>query len=201
MSKAESKSAAPSETKKRMSNLTAEERKARASLAAKAMWEKKKAARKVAEQEQKSSDVPATEPISLPPPALEPQTTGKRVSAPPVPKEFSRALAAAEKDYAKSLEQLMYHEEMAAMLRARIPFLTQAIRALGGYAPGSAEAPGAVAVRMTGPEINYPPPEQPLPSVPMARGGSMGVINDARTEDEDQFLRDPGGIGAGGGWG
>lgn len=117
---------------------------------------------------------------------------------PELPKEFGLALAAAERDYEKSLQQLAYYEEMSAMFRARIPFLAQAIRALGGSVGSAAEANGSLAMR--GPEINYPPPEN-LPVIPVARGGSMGVINDAKTaEDENQFLRDAEGVGAGGGW-
>ena len=194
MSKAKSKSAATSETKKRASNLTAEERKARASLAAKAMWEKRKAAKQVAAQEQptdaKEQEVPA------PPP--EPPAPARKITVPPVPKEFSRALAVATKHYEKALEDLTYHQEMVAMLTAKIPGLVQMIRALGGVVSGVAETPNGIAMR--GPEINYPPPEN-LPVIPVARGGSMGVINDAKTaEDENQFLRDAEGVGAGGGW-
>lgn len=185
MSKAKKTTDANAEGEKRVSKLTPEERKERARVAAKAMWEKKRAAKELAAKEQESIAADATK-------------ASRKVKAAPVPKEFSKALAAAEKDYAKSLEQLMFHEEMAAMLRARIPFLTQAIRALGGSVGSAAEANGAVALR--GPEINYPPPEN-LPVIPVARGGSMGVINDAKTaEDENQFLRDAESVGAGGGW-
>lgn len=194
MSKAKNKSAAPSETKKRTSNLTAEERKARASLAAKAMWEKRKAAKQAAAQEHptdaKKQEVPA------PPP--EPPAPTRKITVSPVPKEFSRALAVATKHYEKALEDLTYHQEMVAMLTAKIPGLVQMIRALGGVVSGVAETPNGMAMR--GPEINYPPPEN-LPVIPVARGGSMGVINDAKTaEDENQFLRDAEGVGAGGGW-
>lgn len=194
MSKAKNKSAAPSETKKRTSNLTAEERKARASLAAKAMWEKRKAAKQAAAQEQtadaKEQEVPA------PPP--EPPAPARKITLPPVPKEFSRALAVATKHYEKALEDLTYHQEMVAMLTAKIPGLVQMIRALGGVVSGVAETPNGIAMR--GPEINYPPLEN-LPVIPVARGGSMGVINDAKTaEDENQFLRDAESVGAGGGW-
>ena len=195
MSKAKNKSAAPSETKKRVSSLTPDERKARASLAAKAMWEKRKAAKQAAVQEQptdaKEQEVPA------PPP--EPPAPARKITLPPVPKEFSRALAVATKHYEKALEDLTYHQEMVAMLTAKIPGLVQMIRALGGVVSGVAETPNGIAMR--GPEINYPPPDSPLPMVPMARGGSMGVINDAKTaEDENQFLRDAESVGAGGGW-
>ena len=195
MSKAKSKSAATSEPKKRTSNLTAEERKARASLAAKAMWEKRKAAKQAAAQEQQPD---ATE-QEVPAPPPEPPAPARKIPVPPVPKEFSRALAVATKHYEKALEDLTYHQEMVAMLTAKIPGLVQMIRALGGVVSGVAETPNGMAMR--GPEINYPPPENPLPVIPVARGGSMGVINDAKTaEDENQFLRDAEGVGAGGGW-
>lgn len=195
MSKAKNKSAAPSETKKRVSSLTPDERKARASLAAKAMWEKRKAAKQAAAQEH-PADAKEQEVPVLPP---EPPSPTRKITVPPVPKEFSRALAVATKHYEKALEDLTYHQEMVAMLTAKIPGLVQMIRALGGVVSGVAETPNGIAMR--GPEINYPPPENLLPMVPVARGGSMGVINDAKTaEDENQFLRDAESVGAGGGW-
>lgn len=180
------------------SMLSREERRARASAAAKAMWEKKRKKASGGAPPEESVQAAAIEPATVAQSPSEISSNGKKIEAPPLPKEFSKALAAAEKQYAKAIQDLAYHEEMAVMLRSRIPFLAQAIRALGGVSTNVAEANGAVAVR--GPEINYPPPEN-LPVIPVARGGSMGVINDAKTaEDENQFLRDAEGVGAGGGW-
>jgi len=105
-------------------------------------------------------------------------------------KVFGIALTAAEKSYAKSLEELAYHENMVAILKARIPSLERTIAALQNqqnptaFAPQSSPSPWAVPS-----QPGFAPIPQPHPHVTRAQGGAVGV-NLADETDEDAFLKD-----------
>ncbi len=57
----------------------------------------------------------------------------------PVSKVYKQALSTAEKEYAETVEELSYHDEMAARLKSKLPRLIQTIRALGGTIDPQAE--------------------------------------------------------------
>ena len=50
----------------------------------------------------------------------------------PVAKVYKQALMIAEKEYAETVEELVYHEEMAARKKSNLPRIIQTIKALGG---------------------------------------------------------------------
>lgn len=186
----------------RRRNITPARRKDIAAMGAKARAEKRQKQKLEAEAaaavSQPEKPAPPPEPVPEPP---APPSRRRRPKERPVPQVFGQALAAAEKEYAKSLEDLSYHEGMVVMLRNRIPFLTQTIRALGGAVGSSAVPNGASPMN---PDMPYMPsaplvPSSDLPPIPVARGGAMGVIDDGRV-DENVFLREEGTIAAGGGW-
>jgi len=121
----------------------------------------------------------------------------------PLPRVFGNALAAAEKAYGESIEELSYHENMTALLRARIPSLVQTIRALKNtQVPAALDlalAPAAVLGPVSSvdgmPDMPSPAPH---PRVSRAQGGAIGVDLASTSDDEDQFLRDS--VVAGGEW-
>lgn len=179
---------------KASSKLTPERRKEIASAAAKAKWEKLRKAKEAAEAAPPAEVV--TEPA--PSPAADPS---KRIKQPTVNPAYGKALAAAEKEYEKSIQDLSYHEQMVVMLRARIPTLVQTIRVLGGtvsYSQLPAMNQGGeqmMPVAYTPQPQAQMPAQEPinLPPIPRAHGGAMGVIDDmpqAPKEDENIFLRD-----------
>ena len=189
----------------RSKSLTPERRKEIASAAAKARHEKRRLA---AQQEQPPTSEPA--PDTAPPPVVEAQPAPqekqeppRKIKAPPVPKVFGQALAAAEKQYVSDLQDLAYHEQMVAIIRARIPSTVQTIRALGGIVnpETTAAANHMDTLRQAGSEVMAVPmmPQQQqaaapinLPPIPRAHGGALGVIDEpmAPKEDENMFLRE-----------
>jgi len=165
----------------RMGSLSKADRSKLASSAAKARWAAKK---------KPSFPAPA------PPGRHRKALTAMRA---PLPRVFTDALAAAEKAYAQSLEELNYHENMTALLRARIPSLVQTIRALK-----NTQTP--ITFDSSSPDLGPLPtvdglPAEPVPTahprVSRAQGAAMGV-NLAEPDDEDRFLKDS--IVAGGEW-
>lgn len=171
--------------------LTPERRKEIAKKAAEGRWAKKKA-KEPKPVEPEAIPEPPPVPAEPTPTELGRRRAAKRQAVPPV---FGKALAAAEREYAKDLEELAYHEEMAARLKARIPQLVQTIRALGGTMNGVAEVNGNMAVQ-AGNVVAMPMGDE-LPPIPVARGAAMAPPDgfSGPVDEEDQFLR------AGGGWG
>ena len=183
----------------RAEKLSKEERKAIASQAAKARWAKRKGV-----EPQESSVIPTPEPIpaapvlmplpTLQPIPVKPQRAKKHKGSPPerkTPKVYGLALAAANKDYADSAEELAYHEKRVAQLTAHIPQVVQTIRALGGTINPS--APPQPHQYRSQPQESYTPPSSDvsIKPVPMAHGGAIGgVVADQEEFPEDYFLRD-----------
>ncbi|HEX5426648.1 MAG TPA: hypothetical protein VFW94_24260 [Candidatus Acidoferrales bacterium] len=170
----------------RRRNLTPEQRREIAAMGGKARSQKLK--------KQKKQAAPA-------PAALPAVSKKQRRPERPIPKVYGKALAATEREYDQALADLRYHEEMAVRLKSRIPNLFQQIKALGGTINGSPQYPTS----MPGtPDVPYMSSasmaSQPaLPPVPIPQGGSMGVIDDSKG-DENMFLRGDGTVAAGGGW-
>lgn len=173
--------------------LTPDERKARAIKAANAKWEKKRAA--VVEPPvpepaplQSPIEPPATEllPVAAPappPPAIKP----KKI---PVPKEMRGALAYAEKRLAQAMRERGASIAKTASLNAEIDYLIPNIRALGGTVDSRAYPQPA----SRNPDVpyGYAPQEMlgettPMPPVPQAHGGGMGIIPE--NVDENVFLK------------
>ncbi len=206
----------------RMGSLSTAERRKLASDAALARWAKSKASQpeKTAQETVTSTGVPetphcpacaqgqdidrgegthvlATVEHPIPTPAKPIQTRRHKALTPtrqPLPRVFGDALAAAEKAYGESIEELSYHENMTALLRARIPTLVQTIRALKNtqapaaldlsLAPAAALGPVSLVDGM--PDMPSPAPH---PRVSRAQGGAVAVDLANENEDEDQFLR------------
>lgn len=107
------------------------------------------------------------------------------------PKVFGIALVAAEKSYAKSLEELAYHENMVAILRARIPSLERTISALQNQQNPTSFTPtdiyGSIPHTMPSTDISTRHPD-----VSRAQGAAVGGIDLTDETDEDKFLRESG---------
>ena len=107
------------------------------------------------------------------------------------PKVFGIALIAAEKSYAKSLEELAYHENMVAILRARIPSLERTISALQNQQNPTSYTPtdiyGSIPHTMPPTDISTRHPD-----VSRAQGAAVGGIDLTDETDEDKFLRESG---------
>jgi len=187
----------------RAEKLTTEQRKAIASAAATARWDKIRKAKQEASNPVAVEASP--EPIPAAPVTPEPttilQTFQAKRTAPKkrkggiperkTPKVYGQALAAANRDYVESTEELTYHEEKIAILKARIPRLVETIRSLGGTINPS--APPQPHQYRSQPQESYTPPNPdiPLKPVPMAHGGAIGgVVADQEELPEDYFLRD-----------
>src|SRR5580698_4273917 len=114
----------------------------------------------------------------------------------PVSKVYGQALAIAEREYAETVEELAYHDEMAARLKAKLPRLVQTIKALGGTIdpqlemqpqnyPNAAYIPngGVPYMPSTPPQLppQYPEYAQPQATAPVVaqvrpmRSGGAGV--------------------------
>jgi hypothetical protein len=78
----------------------------------------------------------APEPTNVPQRRTEPtpaERGRKRASkGKPVSKVYGQALATANREYDETVEELAYHDEMAARLKSKLPRLINTIRALGG---------------------------------------------------------------------
>lgn len=119
----------------------------------------------------------ATEAQIEPPPAPRPSPPspaekGRRRAAKekPVSKVYRQALSIAEKEYAETIEELAFHDGMAARLNAKLPRLIQTIQALGGTIDPQASVIQAYHPMMNGvshhpqqPALNYPPPPDQMP--------------------------------------
>jgi hypothetical protein len=107
------------------------------------------------------------------------------------PKVFGIALTAAEKSYAKSLEDLAYHENMVAILRARIPSLERTISALQNQQNPTSfpqtDIYGSSPHTMPSTDISTRHPD-----VSRAQGAAVGGIDLTDETDEDKFLRESG---------
>ncbi len=175
--------------------LTPEERKAIAAEGGKKRWEN---ARKKKEAEAQAESIASGPPAIVPAPPAPIQEPPRRVKDDPVPKVFGKALAEAEKQLSKHLEEISYHEQLLAMKKARLPFLVQTIKALGGTI-NPEQVAGQMDPYMTamirGEQFvpvprNQPASDNNIPPVPIARGGALGVIDDGRgQDDEDRYLK------------
>lgn len=80
--------------------------------------------------------IPSPEPPKSPQKPSEPTPAekGRRRASKekPVSKVYRQALSIAEKEYSETVEELAFHDEMAARMKSRLPRLIQTIRALGG---------------------------------------------------------------------
>ncbi len=187
--------------------LSKEERKKRARTAAQKKWENWRAA--------KAATLASTAPTTFDPPpepAAPPAVSAapeppKRPKKPRMVKEFGVAHSYAEKRLAEAIKERAQAMGKVAMLNAEIPSLVQIIKALGNtpdlsalqdFYPG-APVPGGYQIPPNG--IDPGMMAAPLPSIPLARGGGMGIIPDAQgpVVDEDQFLRGDA-LTGGGGW-
>jgi len=155
----------------RMNEMSAEERRALGRKAANARWGK-------AGSRKKKTTKPAR------------QKTARNTSA-LQPKVFGIALTAAEKSYAKSLEELAYHENMVAILSARIPALERTIGALQNQQNSTslpqADIYGSIPHAMPSTDISTRHPD-----VSRAQGAAVGGIDLTDETDEDRFLRESG---------
>lgn len=170
-------------------NLTPEQRKKIASDGAKAMWAKRKEALSHPKQAEQEVE-PAAEVVES-----VPERRISRIKETPVLKVFTKALEAAQKELEKSLEEISYHEQMLAMKKARLPFLVQTIKALGGTInPEQVQGPSNPYYPINqGGEQMVPvsmPMAEGLPPVPRAQGGALGVIQETPKEDENMFLHE-----------
>lgn len=158
----------------------------------------------------------------LPPvPAEAPKPTRKRRSAPRISKgdrAFSAALASAEKDRGKCIEELSKIMEAWDVKQARLKSLDWKISALKGNTSTSAIAGMHLQSYAQPPHPqmpaifgNYPSPQMPttfvppsmrtpaIPAVPQAGGGAVdGIVESQVSDEEDQFLK--GGIVGERGW-
>jgi hypothetical protein len=128
-------------------------------------------------------------------------------SAPLQPKVFGIALATAERECAKAIEDLVYHENMVAVLGARIPTLLHTITALKNQRnplpvtqaqmrPVTSASYAALAPYDVPPQPGLPP----VPRANRAQGGAMGVVMEGEPENENQFLEETPATGGGGAW-
>jgi hypothetical protein len=117
--------------------------------------------------------IPATPERSIPtrmPSTPTPAERGRRRASKdkPVSKVYRQALSTAEKEYAETVEELSYHDEMAARLKSKLPRLIQTIRALGGTIDPQAELLQSRQMQPSNygaPAQNYPiDPSQNLPN-------------------------------------
>jgi hypothetical protein len=167
----------------RAAKLTPEERSKIAKAAAAKRWAKKE---ETAPNTEPFADLPPESPAvitSEPQPipihlssSKEPPVTARTPATPtpaergrrraskdkPVSKVYRQALSTAEKEYAETVEELSYHDEMAARLKAKLPRLIQTIRALGGTIDPQAEL---LQSRQMQPS-NYGAPAQNYPTDP-----------------------------------
>lgn len=175
----------------RKKNLTPERRKEIAAAASAARWGKK---------DKPPEAPPVDQPLTIqeaspaPAPVAEPASR-PRIKDKPVPKAYGQALATAEKELGQSLRDLAFHDEMSAKLKAKLPWLIQTIKALGGTInPEAAAAARMPSVEPRGFEmalLDDPNGSISLPRIPIAQGGGLGVIQDGQPmEDENMFLRD-----------
>jgi hypothetical protein len=155
----------------RMNEMSAEEKRALGRKAANARWGK-------AGNRKKKTAKPAKQKATRNTSALQ-------------PKVFGIALTAAEKSYAKSLEDLAYHENMVAILRARIPSLERTISALQNQQNPTSfpqtNVYGSIPHTMPSTDISTRHPD-----VSRAQGAAVGGIDLTDETDEDKFLRESG---------
>lgn len=155
------------------------------------MWEKKRAAAKpTTEQAPDATAVAvievAPETIIPPPPPL------PKPKKPPVPREMRGALAYAEKRLAQAMKERAASIAKTASLNAEIDYLIPNIRALGGTVDSRAYQQSS----SRNPDVPYGhapqemlTPTTPIPPVPQAHGGGMGIIPEAEVVDENAFLK------------
>lgn len=158
----------------------------------------------------------------LPPvPAEAPKPTRKRRTVVRVSKgdrAFSAALASAEKDRGKCIEELSKIMEAWDVKQARLKSLDWKISALKGNTSTSAIAGMQLQsyAQQPHPQMpatfgNYPAPQMPttfvppsmrtpaIPAIPQAGGGAVdGIVESQVSDEEDQFLK--GGIVGERGW-
>lgn len=155
----------------RMSEMSTEEKRTLGIKAAKARWGK-------AGIRKKKTSKPSRQ-------------TKERTTSMLQPKVFGIALTAAEKSYAKSLEELAYHENMVAVLRARIPSLERTISALQNQQNPTPFPPtdlnGFIPRPMPSTDISTRHPD-----VSRAQGAAVGGVDLTDETDEDKFLRESG---------
>lgn len=150
--------------------LTPEERKTRASNAAKVMWENKRKAAAAASAPVEAPTAPQAV-LSTPPPSNPP----RRPKSPVIPKEFRSALSYAEKRLAKAMHERTAAMNNTAALNTEIEYLIQNIRALGGTpnVPRQTVSNPAYSTYMT--TQNQPGPDIQLPPLPVAQGGAVDL--------------------------
>ena len=90
----------------------------------------------------------------------------------PVSKVYGKALSVAEKEYEEAVEELVFHDEMAARLKAKMPRLIQTIRVLGGTIDPQVETAEFNRFNhVSGPQssvnFGYTPSQQPVFNNPM----------------------------------